>query len=91
MSVAVVVLDNDDDRPRPNFKANRNAPEELRDANVIRKMKKDSDKNKLKNMPKDKRGKIERQKKKAKSEAGLAKGRLGTKAGNRKMKAILRY
>jgi ATP-dependent RNA helicase DDX54/DBP10 len=85
------VLDNDDDRPRPNFKANRGAPEELRDANVIRKMKKESDKNKLKNMPKDKRGKLERQKKKAKSEAGLAKGRLGTKAGSRKMTAILRY
>ena len=85
------VLDTADDRPRPNFKANRGATEELRDANVIRKMKKDNEKNKLKNMPKEKRGKIERQKKKAKSEAGAAKGRLGTKAGSRKLTAILRY
>ena len=83
--------DDDDDRPRPNFKANRGVKDELRSADEIKKMHKDKEKNKMKNMEKGKRTKIERVNKKAKNEAAIKNKQGGTKAGSRKSMAILRY
>eukprot|EP01034_Spumella_vulgaris_P022841 gene22841-29015_t len=81
----------DDDRPRPNVKVNRHVKDELRGGDDIRKSKKTSADNKVKNMKKDKRSKFEASAKKKKSEAAKGAQGRGTKAGSRKTKAIVRY
>lgn len=96
--------DDDDDRPRPNFKYdfsssscnvhpsiryNANVPRELRNVHEIKKLHLKKNEDKLKNMKKEKRRIIEAKKRKQKSDE-RKNGILGTKAGNRKVKAILR-
>lgn len=80
--------DDDDDRPRPNVKVNSKVKDELKSAAEIRKAQKARADNKLKNMRKDKRKKIE-SKNRAKKQEGQGQ-RAGHKAGNRKLRAILR-
>jgi len=82
--------DHDDDRPMPNVKVNRHLKDELKDINTLRKARKVKDNLKLKNMTKDKRRKVEgaAKKKKALEQSQALRGR--TKAGSRKVKAILR-
>lgn len=80
-----------DDRPRPNVKNNRNVKDELLSSKDIHKMKKIKENSKLKNMKKDKRSKIENKGRKAKATKKAANEHTGTKAGQRKVKAILRY
>jgi ATP-dependent RNA helicase DDX54/DBP10 len=77
-----------DERPRPNFRYNTKVPDELRSANDIRKLAKNRDDNKLKNMKKDKRKKIEGKMRKAKNAERNAK--LGKNRVSMKMKAIVR-
>jgi hypothetical protein len=84
------VGDEGDDRPRPNFKANRHVKEELRSAQDIRKFKKEKDNKKMKNLSKDKRTKLEGKARKAKKATEAGKQYTGPKAGRRKTKAILR-
>lgn len=80
--------DDRDDRPRPNFKVNTHVPDELKTTHQIRKNKKERENMMLKNMKKDKRRSIEAKGRKAKGEAKAQT--WGTKAGNRKVKAIYR-
>ena len=80
-----------DDRPRPNMKLNRGVKDELLTSTEIHKVKKTRENMKLKNMAKDKRSKIESKGRKAKATKDAASRYLGTKAGQRKVKAILRY
>lgn len=80
-----------DDRPRPNMKVNRGVKDELLTAKDIHKIKKTKENSKLKNMKKDKRSKIENKGRKAKATKEAASKYSGTKAGQRKVKAILRY
>lgn len=82
--------DAEDDRPVPNVRVNRHAPVELKTADVIRKAKAVKADKKLKNMSKDRRGKIEGQKRKKRAFDNAAAMRKKTKAGGRKVKAILR-
>jgi hypothetical protein len=80
-----------DDRPRPNMKVNRGVKDELLTAKDMHKIKKTKENSKLKNMKKDKRSKIENKGRKAKATKDAASKYSGTKAGQRKVKAILRY
>ncbi len=82
--------EDDDDRPRPNVKVNRHVKDELRTAVDIRKGKKSSENNKLKNMKKDKRSKFEASARKKKSADSNSQRKFSTKAGSRKTTAILR-
>ena len=79
-----------DDRPVPNFKHNRHVKDEIQSADTIRKAHLYKEDKKLKNMSKDKRSKIMglQKKKKAQAQAQSQKGK--TKAGSRRVKAILR-
>jgi hypothetical protein len=83
-------MGDEDDRPRPNFKFNSKVKDELRSSKDIKKMKDERANLKLKNMSKDKRRKIEGQQRKAKKAAEMAGMNRGTKAGRRKVKAVLR-
>ena len=69
---------------------NRKVPDELKNANQIRKDQKEKANMKLKNMKKDKRRSIEAKGRKNKSEYAQSMQHRGTKAGNRKVKAIFR-
>jgi len=80
-----------DDRPFPNAKVNRGVKEEIKGADELRKMHREKDNNKNKNMRKDKRTKLEGQARKKKAALQAAALKKGTKAGNRKQIAILRY
>eukprot|EP00602_Paraphysomonas_sp_CaronLab_P001583 CAMPEP_0185030076 /NCGR_PEP_ID=MMETSP1103-20130426/16815_1 /TAXON_ID=36769 /ORGANISM="Paraphysomonas bandaiensis, Strain Caron Lab Isolate" /LENGTH=762 /DNA_ID=CAMNT_0027565051 /DNA_START=427 /DNA_END=2715 /DNA_ORIENTATION=+ len=84
--------DDDDDtynRPKPNFRFNRKVPDEIRNAHQIRKIQNKRSDMKLKNMKKEKRKSIEGNNRKKKSEQ--AKNAFsGPKAGNRKVKVIVR-
>ena len=83
--------DDYDDRPRPNVKVNRAVKDEVRSADDIRKLRKQSESKRLKNMDKDKRAQIQGKMKKN-SAYGKEGARAMTKAGNsRKTKAVLRY
>ena len=83
--------DDYDDRPRPNVKVNRGVRDEVRSADDIRKLRKQGESRKLKNMDKDKRAQMQGKLKK-KAASGKEGGRAMTKAGNsRKTKAVLRY
>lgn len=73
------------DRPVPNAKYNSKVPNELRSAQQIKVIRKDRDKSKLKNMGKDKRNAVMKKNKRPKNDV-----RLGTKAGNRKVKVVMR-
>jgi hypothetical protein len=86
------VMEDDDAyarRPKPNVKVNTKVKEELRSAQDIKKLRKEEAKLKLKNMSREKRNSILKEQKKAKK-ARQNNVRLGTQAGNRKMKVILR-
>lgn len=76
-------------RPKPNVRVNSTVKEELRSAQDIKKGRKEQAKLKLKNMSRDKRNSILKEQKKAKK-AKQNNVRLGTQAGNRKMKVIMR-
>jgi hypothetical protein len=78
--------DNAQNRPNPNFKYNTKVPNELRSAQQIKVIRKERDKSKLKNMTKDKRNSLLK-KNKAKKPNEV---RVGTKAGNRKVKIVVR-
>lgn len=81
----------DDDRPRPNMKYNKNVKDELRSVNDIRKSRKTKESMKLKNMKKDKRTSVIGHMKKKKSESASSYGGGKTKAGSsRKVKAVFR-
>jgi len=80
-----------DDRPIPNVKVNRHVPDEVKGAAALRKAKKAKDNLKLKNLSKDKRRRVEGHKKKKQALEKAASLKGVTKAGNRKIKAILRY
>mmetsp|Transcript_8109 Transcript_8109/g.8636 ORF Transcript_8109/g.8636 Transcript_8109/m.8636 type:complete len:235 (-) Transcript_8109:43-747(-) len=81
--------DEEDDRPRPNFKFNTHIPRETRNVHEIRKLHQKKSQDKLKNMKKDKRRSIEGKMRKEKAEQ-MNRGYAGTKAGNRKVKAVFR-
>jgi hypothetical protein len=68
---------------------NSNAPRELRNVHEIRKLHDKKNDSKLKNMKKGKRKVIESKMRKLKGEE-RKNGYLGTKAGNRKVKAVFR-
>lgn len=68
---------------------NANVPRELRNVNEIRKLHEKKGESKLKNMRKDKRRAIEGKMRKKKAEE-TNRGYAGTKAGNRKVKAVFR-
>jgi hypothetical protein len=78
-----------DERERPQVKVNTNVKSELRSAQEIRKSKKTKSNLDMKNMAKDKRRKVEAKGRKKKS-ASSDKNRLGTKAGNRRVKVLVR-
>jgi hypothetical protein len=71
------------------FRFNSNAPRELRNVHEIRKLHEKKGESKLKNMKKGKRKVIESKMRKLKGEE-RKNGYLGTKAGNRKVKAVFR-
>ncbi len=68
---------------------NTNAPKEIRSFHEIKRIQEKRGESKLKNMKKDKRRVIEGNKRKEKAEL-QKNGYLGTKAGSRKVKAVLR-
>lgn len=72
------------------MRVNTNVKSELRSAEEIRRLKSKKANITMKNMSRDKRSKLEGRARKKKIAASGANGRLGTKAGNRKMKIILR-
>lgn len=76
-------------QPRPNFKFNSKVPSELKTANEIKAIRKKKEGQKLKNMSKAKRKSVlgNEAKKKAKK---IGNVQIGTKAGQRKVKAVLR-
>lgn len=76
-------------QPRPNFKHNAKVPSELKSAQDIKASRKKKEGQKLKNMNKAKRKSVlgNDAKKKAKK---LGNVQIGTKAGQRKVKAVLR-
>jgi len=79
----------DNDRPAPNVRVNNHVKDELKDAQQIRKEKAQKDKNKLKNMERDKRQSVENARKKKKAEGSKAKGNF-SKAGSRKVRLVMR-
>lgn len=81
--------DEDYGQPKPNWRHNRNVPEELKNAQQIRKAHKDKDNMKLKNMSKEKRKSVTGNKKKSAAEAQKSKF-SGSKAGQRKVKIVMR-
>lgn len=83
-------LAEDSNRPRPNVKYNANVKSELRSAGEIRKMKAARDDNKLKNMSKDARRKLQGKKKQSKGKYVPDKIKYNTSGPNRKMKVIIR-
>ena len=82
------VIDFTSSQRNPNFKHNAKVPRELRSAQDIKSLRKKKDQLKLKNMSKVKRKSVlaAEAKKKTKNSAV----QLGTKAGQRKVKAVLR-
>ena len=89
--ISILSGDAEDDRPRPNMKVNRNVKDELLTSKDQHKIKKTKENNKLKNTKKEKRSQIENKGRKAKATKAAAGKYSGTKAGQRKVKAILRY
>jgi hypothetical protein len=83
-------LDQDASRPRPNVKYNAHVKDELRSAGEIRQIKAKRDDNKLKNMSKDVRKKIQGKKSQAKGKYVPDKLRYNMNGSNRKMKVIIR-
>lgn len=81
--------DEDYGQPKPNWRHNRKVPEELKNAQQIRKAHKEKDNMKLKNMSKEKRKSITGNKKKSAAEAQKAKF-SGSKAGQRKVRIVMR-
>lgn len=79
-----------DSRPRPNAKYNTKVPDELRKPHEIKSLKKKREGMKLKNMSKVKRKSVLGNAEKKKAAKGGGKVQMGTKAGQRKVKAILR-
>ena len=78
-----------DERPRPNFKFNSKVKSELKNAQDIKSSRKKKDGMKLKNMSKDKRkSMLGNAKKQRASKSGNIQ--IGTKAGQRKVKAVFR-
>lgn len=85
-----ISVSGDDERPRPNVSFNKNVKSELRNADEIRRSKKDKANVNLKNTRKDKRKNIESKTRRKKVSASTGNGQIGTKAGNRKVKIIMR-
>lgn len=83
----------DDDRPRPSFKHNTKVPDEIRSAHEVRKLKANKTNLKMKNMEKSKRTKLEAKNRAARRDGKKVDSSLSnkTKAGLKKVKAILRY
>lgn len=81
--------DEDYGQPKPNWRVNRKVPEELKNAQQIRKAQKAKDDMKLKNMSKEKRKSMTGNKKKNAAEAQKSKF-SGSKAGQRKVRIVMR-
>jgi ATP-dependent RNA helicase DDX54/DBP10 len=81
--------DEDYGQPKPNWRVNRKVPEELKNAQQIRKAHKEKDNMKMKNMSKDKRKSMAGNKKKSAAEAQAHKF-SGSKAGQRKVRLVMR-
>ena len=83
------VVDFTSSQPRPNFKHNSKVPSELKSAQDIKAVRKKKESMKLKNMSKVKRKSVlgNDAKKRAKK---IGNVQVGTKAGQRKVKAVLR-
>lgn len=81
--------DEDYGQPKPNWRHNRKVPEELKNAQQIRKAHKEKDNMKLKNMSKEKRKSMTGNKKKSAAEAQKSKF-SGSKAGQRKVRIVMR-
>ena len=75
----------------PNFKFNSNVPNELKNAHDIRKLRKEKDNQKLKNLPKEKRRLVEAAGRKKKQSLQALKRENGPTRGSMKSKAIIRY
>jgi hypothetical protein len=80
-----------DDRPRPNVKYNAHVKDELRSAGEIRKVKTKRDDNRLKNMNKDARKKLQGKKAQANGKYVPDKIRYNLNGSNRKMKIKIKY
>lgn len=83
------IVDFTNSQPRPNFKHNSKVPSELKSVHEIKAQRKKKEGQKLKNMSKVKRKSVlgHEAKKQAKKTGNV---QLGTKAGQRKVKAVLR-
>ena len=79
--------DEDYSKPKPDWRVNRKVPEELKNAQQIRKAHKEKEKMNLKNMSKDKRRSILGKKKKSAAESSKF---AGSKASQKRVKIVMR-
>ena len=83
-------VETEDNGPRPNFKVNNKVPEELRTTEQIRKILKKREDMKLKNMPKEKRKKIEKANREKRTQMQNNKKRFMPTKGSSKIRVIMR-
>jgi hypothetical protein len=83
-------FEDDGNVSRPNVKVNTKVPDELRNAEQLSKRKSAKDNNKLKNMAKDKRKKIEKREKEKHQQAKMNSKKFAPTKGSSKIRCIVR-
>jgi hypothetical protein len=83
-------FEDDDSSSRPSFKYNSKVPDELRNAQQVKKLKAAKDNNKLKNMAKDKRKKIEKVNREKKNKAQFNAKKFSPTKGSSKIRCIVK-
>jgi len=83
-------FEDDSSIERPNVKVNTKVPDELRNAEEISKRKYARDNNKLKNMVKDKRKKIEKREKEKQQKEKMKSKKFAPSKGSSKVRCIVR-
>lgn len=83
-------FEDEGDSKRPNVKVNRKVPDELKNAQQLKKLREVKDNNALKNMAKDKRRKIEKKNKEKKQKAQNDAKKFTRTKGSGKVRCIVR-